>query len=361
MREIELEIEDVAFGGKGVGRYKGKAVFVPFTIARERVQARIVREKKNFAEAELNLVREASPHRTTPECRYFGRCGGCSYQHIAYEHQLEIKARQVEAALRRLGKIENPPMQPIIPSPTPYAYRNRITVHAEDGVVGYFRRDVHRLIDVDRCPIAAPEVNAALAELRARRPRDGHFTLRAHAGPRIFAQTNDAVAAALAAHVCTLLPPPRELLIDAYCGAGFFAKRLLAHFQRIIGIEWDRFAIAAAQETATPSESYLAGDVELTLARLLGENDPAATSVIVDPPATGLPAGTRQALLERPPATLIYVSCNPATLARDLGELRTTFHILSVTPLDMFPQTAEVECVAHLQSAPPSLAPPIVG
>ena len=130
------------------------------------------------------------------------------------------------------------------------------------------------------------------------------------------------MAAALVRLVAEMLPPPRELLIDAYCGAGFFAKRLLANFQRIIGIEWDRFAIAAAQENATAAETYLAGDVEETLGRLLRENESAETSVIVDPPATGLPDGTRRALLDHPPRTLVYVSCNPATLARDLGELQ---------------------------------------
>ena len=351
MKTVELQIDDVAFGGKGVGRLDGKAVFVPFTLAGERIRARIVREKKNFAEADLLDVLEASPHRAQPACPYFGRCGGCSYQHIGYEHQLEIKAAQVETALRRLGRIQNPPMRPIIPSPKPYGYRNRITVHAEDGLVGYFRRDVHRLIDVEHCPIAAPEVNAALAELRARHPRDGHFTLRAHRGPRIFAQTNDEVAESLAQLVTDLLPPPpQELLIDAYCGAGFFAKRLLTHFKRIIGIEWDRFAIAAAEKEAAPNESYIASDVEPALARLLRENDPSATSIIVDPPATGLPAGLRRALLERPPHTFLYVSCNPATLARDLSELQQSFAIQSITPLDMFPQTAEIECVTHLRA-----------
>ncbi|MEO5722264.1 MAG: TRAM domain-containing protein [Chthoniobacterales bacterium] len=351
MTQVELEIQDIAFGGKGVGRVEGKAVFIPFTIEGEQVRARLVREKKNFAEADLTDVLVASPHRVTPECPYFGRCGGCSYQHIVYAHQLEIKTRQVEAALRRLGKIQNPPMRPIIPSAKPYGYRNRITVHADEGVVGYFRRDVHRLIEVEHCPIAAREVNAALTELRSRQPRDGHFTLRAHGGPRIFAQTNDDVAAALAQLVAEMLPPRRELLLDAYCGAGFFAKRLLAHFDRIIGIEWDRFAIAAAQQDATAAETYLSGDVELHLGRLLRENESARTSVIVDPPATGLPAGTRQALLAHPPHSLVYVSCNPATLARDLDELQQAFTIISVTPLDMFPQTAEIECVAHLQNA----------
>lgn len=351
MRALELQINDIAFGGKGVGRVDGKAVFVPFTIEGERVRAHIVREKKNFTEADLSDVLEASAMRVTPECQYFGRCGGCSYQHIAYEHQLEIKARQVETALRRLGRIQNPPMRPIVPSVQSYSYRNRITVHAEDGIVGYFRRDVHRLVDVERCPIAAPEVNAALTELRARHPHEGHFTLRARPGPRVFAQTNDAVAAALAELLVEMLPPPRELLVDAYCGAGFFAKHLLKNFKRIIGVEWDRFAIAAAQKNAIASETYVAGEVETTLDRLLRENDLVTTSVIVDPPATGLPTGIRDVLRNYAPQTLVYVSCNPATLARDLGELQQAFTILSVTPLDMFPQTAEIECVVHLQKA----------
>ena len=129
---LELVIEDLAFGGKGVARDKGKAVFVPFTIDGERVTAKIVREKKQFAEAELVEVLEPSPQRVLPECPYFGRCGGCSYQHISYEHQLELKARQVEQAMRRIGRLAEPPIHPMIPSPRPYGYRNRITVHAED-------------------------------------------------------------------------------------------------------------------------------------------------------------------------------------------------------------------------------------
>ncbi|HKP93734.1 MAG TPA: TRAM domain-containing protein, partial [Chthoniobacterales bacterium] len=105
MRTVALTIHDVAFGGKGIGRDAGKAVFVPFTIDGERVTAQIVREKKQFAEAELLAVTEASPHRALPECPYFGRCGGCSYQHISYPHELELKARQVEQAMRRIARI----------------------------------------------------------------------------------------------------------------------------------------------------------------------------------------------------------------------------------------------------------------
>ncbi len=263
MRVVDLRIEDVGFGGKGVAREQGKAVFVPYTIEGEIVSAEIVREKKQFAEAELLEVKESSPHRVTPECPYFGRCGGCAYQHVSYEHQLAIKWRQVRDALHRIGKLKDVPMRPIVPSPRQYAYRNRITVHAQDGVIGFFRRDSRRLLDIEHCPISREEVNRALAELRAQPyVRDGHYTLRGGSESRVFAQTNDEVADALRDLVVDLVPPNQEVLIDAYCGAGFFAKALLDKFERVIGIDWDKFAIAAARENATEKETYIADDVE---------------------------------------------------------------------------------------------------
>src|SRR5258706_8793122 len=115
-RDVELVIDDIAFGGKGVGRSEGKGVFVPFTIERERVAARIVREKKSLAEADLVTVLEASSERAIPPCPYFGRCGGCSYQHMRYEHQLHWKARQGAQAPPRSGKIPEPPPRPLPPS-----------------------------------------------------------------------------------------------------------------------------------------------------------------------------------------------------------------------------------------------------
>ena len=368
MRSVELTIEDVAFGGKGVARDEGKAVFVPFTIDGERITASIVREKKQFAEAELIELLDPSPERAAPECPYFGRCGGCSYQHISYAHQLELKAKQVEQAMRRIGRLPEPPMRPIVPSPSPYGYRNRITVHAQDDVVGFYRRDVHQLMDIERCPIAMPEVNDALARLRAGRVRDGHYTLRAHSGPRVFAQSNDPVADAIAAHIGRIFTGDEKLLIDAFCGAGFFAKRLALQFEQVIGIDWDRFAIAAAQKNAGANETYIAGDVALELVKASRSDDfPVADpnkrrsgdrrslnarSLIVDPPATGLSAEMRRAILDTPPQTMIYVSCNPPTLARDIAELQSRFAVVSITPFDMFPQTAEIEAVVHLKGTP---------
>ncbi len=366
MRSVELTIQDVAFGGKGVARDDGKAVFVPLTIDGERITARIVREKKQFAEAELVDVLEASPERVQPACPYFGRCGGCTYQQISYAHQLTLKARQVEQAMRRIGRLATPPMRPIVPSPLPYAYRNRITVHAQDNVVGFYRRDVHELMDIAQCPIAMPEVNKALTDLRAIQPRDGHYSLRAHSGPRVFAQTNDPVAERLADFIKETLAHESGFLIDAFCGTGFLTKRLADKFERVIGIDWDRFAIDAARKEARPNETYIAGDVAVELAKasrsgdsqIAGQNSGRSGgrsslnewTLIVDPPATGLSSEMRHAILNSPPAMMIYVSCNPPTLARDLAELQSRLAIVSITPFDMFPQTAEIEVVAHLKS-----------
>ena len=349
MRAVDLKIHDIAFGGKGVARDHGKAVFVPLTIQDELVSGRITREKKQFAEAEIVEIKEPSPDRVEPPCPYFGRCGGCAYQHMNYPHQLETKSRQVRDLLQRIGKMTEVPMRPIIPSPAEYGYRNRITVHSEDGVIGYFRRDSHRLIDVERCPIAMEEVNRELSDLRIRNVPDGHYTLRSKSGPRIFSQTNDAVADALRNLIIELVPPNQQLLVDAYCGAGFFAKALLAKFERIVGIDWDRFAIAMAKEGAAAHEDYVAGDVESSLRAAMDNCDPHKTVLLADPPATGLTARVRETVLGVGPSIFIYISCNPATLARDLLDLRQCFELKSVTPLDMFPQTAEIEVVAELR------------
>ena len=363
MRVVELEIQDIAFGGKGVGRDEGKAVFVPYVVDAEEVRAQIVREKKKFAEAELVQVIESSPNRVAPKCPYFGRCGGCAYQHMRYSHQLATKEHQVADLLRRLGGIGQPPVGSIIASPQEYEYRNRITVHVQDGIIGFFRRDSHRLIDIEHCPISRGDINLALQELRASRPREGHYTLRAAGSSRVFAQTNDHVAELLLQLVDRLLPPNQHLLIDAYCGAGFFARRLRDKFERVIGIDWDRFAIAEAQKNAGPNETYISGDVEAELRLLnrpfVGSTDgrptdetsvvrARETSVIVDPPPTGLTSMACKAIIDLAPSHLVYVSCNPATLARDLKELLQSFCVQTITPLDMFPQTAEIEVLAHL-------------
>jgi 23S rRNA (uracil1939-C5)-methyltransferase len=336
-RVINLLITDIAFGGKGVGRVNGKAVFVPYVIDGEMVSARLEREHRKFIEADLESIDEPSPYRVEPRCPYFGRCGGCVYQHIEYEQ-----------TLARIGGIASAPMRPTIPSPLQYEYRNRVTVHARDGVIGFFQRESNQLLDIEFCPISSHEVNAQLAQLRTSRPAEGHYTLRAHAAPRVFTQANDAAAPLLLDLVDRLLASASGTLIDAYCGAGFFAKRLRSRFQKIIGIDWDRHAIAAAGSDAGANELYVAGDVAAELdSQLTSES---CHALILDPPAAGLSAAARDTILRFPPAHVIYVSCNPATLARDLRDLQNSFAIASITPIDMFPQTAEIEVVVALRA-----------
>ena len=348
---LQLTIGDIAFGGKGVARHEGKVFFVPFTAPGDVVTVQVTREKKKFAEAELISVDVPSPDRVEAPCPYFGRCGGCSYQHLAYSRQLAVKSQQVEQTLRRVGRFAEVPMRPIIPAPDPYGYRNRIRVHVAGGVAGFFAHDAHSIVDIEQCAIASPEVNRALRRLRSSVVRDGDYSLRASGGGPYFEQTNAAVAGKLLQLLESLVRRGQALLVDSYCGAGFFARRLAPLFEHVIGIEENLEAVERARSDAAPHERYVGGNVAELLGDLLAAHDAARTTVILDPPATGLAARIVDLLLGARPVEVLYVSCNPATLARDLAGLAGAYTLSSVTPLDMFPQTAEIEVVAHLVRA----------
>ena len=343
---MQLTIQDIAFGGKGVGRSEGLVVFVPFTLPGEAVTVQITRKKKSYAEAVLLSVDAPSPERVEPQCPHFQRCGGCAYQHIAYPAQLAIKAGQVEQTLRRVGKLAEVPMRPTVPSPKPYAYRNRIRVHVVEGVVGFYATNGHSLLDIERCPIASGEVNERLAGLRARRMPDGDYTLSEQRKIGFFEQTNNAVAQEML-DLAERLLTPGGALVDAYCGAGFFAQHLRERYERVVGIEENEFAVAHARTNAQPHEQYLSGDVAQHLDEVLAETG--ETSLILDPPAAGISARVIDSILAAAPREILYVSCNPGTLARDLAALCPSYLLESVTPLDMFPQTAEIEVVVHLK------------
>ncbi len=342
---IGLDIHDVAFGGAGVGRLDGKIVFVPFTIDGERVEVEVVERRKSFDRARLRKVIVPSDQRVNSICPYFGHCGGCDYQHIAYDYQLELKRRQVAQLLERIGRITDVEVFPTIASEGSYGFRNRITVHAADGRIGFFEKNSRDVVDVERCAIASPAVNDALKALRAAGLEDGkHRTLRGAGLPRTFTQTNDSIAAALLDFVDRHVAG--EVLVDAYCGAGFFGHALSERLKKVIGIDWNEPAIDAARESASSSESYICADVAETIDSLLENERP--DTVILDPSADGVGDRVTDVLGINPSSRLIYVSCNPATLARDLARLRNYYQIVAVQPFDMFPQTAEIEAVAVL-------------
>ena len=325
------------------------AVFVPFSIEGEHVLAHIEKRRKKSAEARLLKVLRPSPIRIDAPCQYFGLCGGCSYQHMEYNAQLATKARQVEQILRRIGKIKVVPMKEIVPSPNQYGYRNRIRVHVKNGRVGFYAHRSHDLVEIESCAIAADAVNARLSKFRSKSLADGDYALAIEKEVRYFAQINDSVAQATVGIVKSHIRSPSCVLVDAYCGAGYFSRGLLDGVERVIGIERNEAAVDFARQSATKKETYVSARVEEALENILAKENPRRLVLLLDPPATGVPPSVCEAILSSLPATIIYVSCNPSTLARDLRLLLGDYAVESVTPVDMFPQTAEIEVVACLR------------
>ncbi|MFZ4116486.1 MAG: class I SAM-dependent RNA methyltransferase [Chthoniobacterales bacterium] len=347
---ITFKIQDIAFGGSGVGRINDIACFIKGVIDEEIVTARIIRKKPRFLEATLLALEQKSPLRIEPPCPYFLKCGGCSYQHLEYSHQLNIKQKQLRDALERIAGIQNPPVKAMIPSPEALHYRNRITVHVRKGALGFFVEKGRDLIEVDHCLIASKEVNKALAQLKSQRPMDGDYLLGEKERYGGFRQVNNAVATLLLEEVKRYaIQNPAEILIDAYCGAGFFSHALATSFSQVIGIERSQSSIALACQGADPNELFEEGSVEEVLPQKLLECSSAKTTLILDPPSEGLSELVVLAILNNPPSSMIYVSCNPATLARDLKRLSSQYQLQESTPLDMFPQTAEIESINFLR------------
>lgn len=350
--EIVIEINDIGFGGRGVGRIGGIACFVPGVIEGEKVRVKIAKVKSRMMEAWLLEVLEPSEHRIAAPCPVFLKCGGCAYQHIDYSHQLRIKENQLREALRRLGGLVDPPVSSMLPSPEPYGYRNRITVHIREGQAGFFAQGSNRVVPVSKCLIASGEVDLGFQDLLKSRPHDGDYLIGEKKRYGGFRQVNNAVAEILKKTVWEAVRPAgeanpiRELLVDAYCGAGFFAHELQGLFTKVIGIERSIASVAMASRQAADNEEYLAGDVEQMLGRALAAAPSEGTILLLDPPSEGLADLATETILQTPPARIVYVSCNPATLARDAKRLSERYRLVQVTPLDMFPQTAEIESVS---------------
>ncbi len=367
---VELRIGDIAYGGEGVGRLGGLAVFVPFVAVGERVRAEIRERRSQHARARLLEVLEPSPDRVEPPCPLFARCGGCQYQHLPYSVQLEIKSRQLDQALRRIGGFQDPPVAPIVPSPRTLGYRNRILVRSgwnkPEGrmAIGYLEHEGRRVVDVGECLLAEEELNRKLAGIRLDPPeRSGtKFDLRLMPEewdlPRdSFFQVNGSILPRLVETAARALESSgASRLLDVYCGIGFFCLQLAGRVERFLGIELDRKAIRSARENALRMGhrhgEFLASPAEISLPRVLARFDPRRTCVILDPPRKGCDPKVIEALIRHPPRQILYVSCHPATLCRDLRRLcgKGRFALEGVVPLDMFPQTGHLESVSDLRS-----------
>lgn len=350
----ELEITDIAFGGDGVARQNGAVYFVPFTALGDRIQARVVQESKNFRRAEIVSILEPGPGRTEPPCPYYGNCGGCQYQHVDYPTELAAKSKQVRDTLVRLGKIEDPNVLPIIRSPEPYGYRNRITVHCEQSRVGFRARDGRTLVDVERCALASDEVNAKLKKLRASNHPREHYSVRADdVRGEIFYQTNRFMLDVLKEQILAALSPDMASAVEGYCGIGFFTQPLAAKVQKICGIESNERSVEVAKREAPANAVIFEGTCEQHLPVAREEAGAGPCACVMDPPREGLSARVKDDLKMLDFQQLIYLSCNPATLARDLRDLSSVWKPVSFQPIDLFPQTAHIECLAVCERVKP--------
>ena len=369
-----MQIDDIAFGGEGVGRVDGFVVFVPLVIEGETVEATITEVKTNFARAELEKVVTTADSRIEPECKYFGDCGGCQYQHMSYEVQLGMKQKQVADLFERIGGFSQDKVAPVIPCPQPYHYRNRILVRsqwngrAKKLLVGFRKRNSHWVVEIDDCKIAEPALNAQIPEVRANPPKRGGIKVNLRITPEdwivpdhSFFQTNYFMLPRMVEAVRKVFQSNgSEYLIDTYCGVGFFAIELASLAKRYAGVEYDKGAIKAARENATKfggdKGEFIEGRTEDLLPGLLAKFDAQNTSVILDPPRRGCAPAALDQLREVRPSQVIYISCHPATLARDLNILCAdgVYRLEQVIPIDMFPHTQHVECITDLRLNNPS-------
>jgi 23S rRNA (uracil1939-C5)-methyltransferase/tRNA (uracil-5-)-methyltransferase len=386
--EIELKIDSLTNLGIGVGRDQGWVVHVPFALPGEKVRARIYRNHKNYSSADCIDVIDPSPKRITPTCSLFGECGGCQYQHLDYKSQLEWKRLQVRDSFERIAEIEVN-INETIASPKQYAYRSKLTPHFEKGnkehpfKIGFLKQGTRRsLIDVERCPIATDGINQCLPAARKKltekrsslkkggtlllrdtligvvqdpnefvQERVGELTFQFRAGE--FFQNNPFILPRLVDYVIKQsLPEKSSCLIDAYCGSGLFGLSAAAHFEKVIGIEISQEGFLGAQANANLNKisnaEFILGDATSIFESIDSQVHPC--TLIVDPPRKGCSSEFLAQSIAFGPEVIVYISCDPATQARDAKILiEGGYSISEIQPFDLFPQTRHIESVMTLQ------------
>lgn len=400
----EIEFTTLTYGGEALGRLPdGRAVFVPFVLPGERARVELVEEKRGYARGRLVEVLRTAPNRIPPRCAHFTTCGGCHYQHLSYPDQLEAKTNILKDQLERIAGVANPPLRPIVASPSSWYYRNTVQFHLDpQGSLGFLAADGSGVMGIRECHLpeeplnelwprldfeplpglerislrldARGEVLVTLESSTSEAPAlsveelpvsvvflgpEGSTVLagesfavlevlerpfRVSAGS--FFQVNTAMSGAMVTHLLETLPlQGGQTILDLYCGVGLFSAFLAPRAGRLIAVE---VAPSACEDFAFNLDEFdhvelYQGEAGVVLPSL--EVHPQI--VIVDPPRAGLERPARDALLALHPAVLAYISCDPATLARDCKRLLAGGYTLhQVTPFDLFPQTYHIESIA---------------
>ncbi len=403
---LHLSIEKLVHGGNGLAFHDNQACFVGDVIDGEKIAAVIKKRKKQFLEASLLEVTKSSPFRTRAACKLFHECGGCQWQHITYEHQLLCKTGIVQDCLKRIGKINAFEIRDVHPSPSVFNYRFRTNLkvrYKRNPAIGFFKKNSHTIIPVGTCPILAEPLNSALHacnDLMQQKPElfigvgeirmvyvqaaeavlvtfasnsspvgkfryslkkrsfvSSYYTtheqvlgLQFKRSTESFYQVNFHQNENLIRHVRSCFGPGIDSVLDIYCGCGNFSLFMAQDGRSVTGIESNHAAVKEAKYNARLNTlkgcSFKTGSASETAALT---NSRLYNGILINPPRTGCDRETLNAIITIKPQEIVYVSCNPATLARDLNALlQTGYCIEDITLFDMFPQTYHVETVVKL-------------
>lgn len=382
---VELKMDRMTFGPAAVGRIPAPApddgrnlvIFVEKALPGEKVRAKLTKKHKNYWEANLLEVLEASPDRITPPCEVFDRCGGCQWQHLDYPAQLRAKEEVLLYQLHRAAKLEVSQLKErltVHAAQSPYGYRARLQAHGNRGGIGFYAEGSHSIVQTEKCVVAHPDIQKAWTQFLNHRPLEelakttGQFqvewtrtesgqikeTMNRKPGALGFTQINPEQNAVLVDVVTNLVHHSDrgklKLLLDLYGGDGNLSHKVVDAFDQVVSVDTFNSGVDAAQlDTLKNGRTFIRESVEdfLNKQRLRNWRSEKVDAVIVDPPRSGLKGLTRQILDLKSPK-IILVSCDPSTLARDLAELSEQYTVESVHLIDMFPQTYHIETVVEL-------------
>ncbi len=403
--EFQVRIEKVVYGGDGLGRAQGKVVFVPFSVPGDLLRVRAVERKKNFLRAAIVAVLEPGPGRQQPPCPYFGVCGGCQWQQLEYARQVETKRQILEETVRHHFPATRNLLIPMKASPADYHYRSRARLQIRGSeaprTVGFFKFRSHDVEDIRSCPLLQPTLNEALAAVRTRAQdpgpapqevdiacseenrrwhsaacdlpagegssgRDGAAAptpplLRRTVGefayavaPGVFFQANDFTIADLTGTVAGLAQGRgNRAALDLYCGAGLLSLPLARLFESVTAVESSPEASALcsynAEAAGLRDVRVVCAEVERWMAAVGSVSPPGFDLVVLDPPRAGAGIEVMARIREWAPETIVYVSCDPQTMCRDLAALpEQNYTIDEVLGIDFFPQTYHFESIVRL-------------
>lgn len=385
---VEVLVERILPGGAGIAHADGRTVLVTLAAPGDLVRVRIERTQGRLSFASIAEIVSPSPQRIEPPCPYFGRCGGCDFQHLGYAAQLAAKVEIIRDCLRRIARIDFAGEIPITGSPNTFHYRSRAQwqFDSQQMRLGYFERGSHRVCDVAACPVLVPELETTFESLREQMKEgslpEGASEFQAVAGddgsslspPAAELPTRE-VSRRIGAHrysfsadgffqinhelleqlIATALDNAQgNTAVDLYCGAGLFTLPLARKFKRVFGVEANSTAISFARRNLEEAGS---DNVTLEATRVSewlaagGERVAPVDFVLLDPPRAGAEDNAIEGILALRPQRISYVSCDPATLARDLkGLIAGGYRLDAIAAFDMFAQTHHVETVVHLKA-----------